>query len=70
MDAILASLAVGHHVLDVLLDATGASRNKRLFIGGIGIGWSAFWLIKQFTEPPIMVISNPDLEKDYAIIEI
>jgi hypothetical protein len=64
------ALAFAWHSVDATLHLTRSPRRARSIWVGVGLGWSAFWLIKHFTEPPIMVISNPDLEKDYAIIEI
>jgi hypothetical protein len=44
MSPVFSVLAFSHHIGDTILDMQNASKNKRLFWAGIGVGWSAFFL--------------------------
>jgi hypothetical protein len=46
VEVLLALLALSHHIGDSILDGKGSTKSKRLFWAGVGVGWSAFFLIK------------------------
>lgn len=48
------ALAFGWHGVDATLNLTRSPRRARIVWVGVGVGWSAFWLIKYFTEPPVI----------------